>query len=177
MVLQRCRRSNRRDCGYRVVSDHRYVQLYDFLRGEATLPPYFAVEDTCNISHDPRGHVLGVVGLREIGAAAASRAVALGMSIHYFNRRCRQEIEQSLGGSVYHEDLESLLKVSDCVLLACPHSAQTHHLLNYETFKLMKKGSRVVNIGRGKCIDEEALADAIGQGIISSAGLDVFHDE
>jgi lactate dehydrogenase-like 2-hydroxyacid dehydrogenase len=70
-----------------------------------------------------------------------------------------------------------LLKVADCVLIACPHTPQTHHLLNAETFKLMKKGSRVVNIARGKCIDEEALADALEEGIISSAGLDVFHEE
>ncbi|KAL2014068.1 hypothetical protein VTN00DRAFT_1593 [Thermoascus crustaceus] len=160
-----------------IIATFRYTSFCEQKLRSLRSADYFTVEDTCNISHDPRGHILGVVGLGEIGAASASRAVALGMSIHYFNRRRRPEVEQSLGGAVYHADLESLLKVSDCVLLACPYSAQTHHLLNHETSKLMKKGSRVVNIGRGKCIDEEALADAIDQGIISSAGLDVFHDE
>ena len=89
-------------------------------------------------------------------------------------------MEESLGAPgpvTYHENLESMLKVSDCVLLACPHTPETHHILNKGTFKVMKRGARVINVGRGKCIDEEALADAIDDGIVAGAGLDVYHDE
>ena len=142
---------------------------------------FFAIESaTFQTARNPRNHILGVIGMGEVGVATSRRAVALGMSIHYFGRRRKSPaVEESLGpGPVtYHESLESLLKVADCVLLACPHTAETHHILNSETFKLMKRGSRVINVGRGKCIDEEALADAIDDGIIVGAGLDVYHDE
>lgn len=160
-----------------ILATFRYTTFCEHKLRSLRSADYFAVEDVCNIAHDPRGRVLGVVGLGEIGAAAASRALAVGMSIHYFNRKRRPAVEERLGGAIYHSELESLLKVADCVLVACPHSAQTHHLLNKDTFNLMKKGSRVVNIARGKCIDEDALADALDDGIISSAGLDVFHEE
>lgn len=138
---------------------------------------WFNVEEICRESHEPGGKVLGIVGLGEIGAAVARRAMAIGMGIHYFNRTRKPALEESLRGAVYHETVESLLKVSDCVLLTCPHTPATHHILNATTLKLMKRGSRVVNIGRGKCIDEEALVDALEEGHIASAGLDVFHDE
>jgi lactate dehydrogenase-like 2-hydroxyacid dehydrogenase len=161
-----------------ILATFRYMTFCEHTLRKQQSADYFAVEHVANESHDPRGHILGVVGLGGIGAAAAARARALGMTIHYFNRTRRPEIEASLGeGTVYHNDLHSLLKVADCVLIACPHTPQMHHVLNAETFRIMKRGSRVVNIARGKCIDEEALADALEEGIISSAGLDVFHDE
>ncbi|WEW56172.1 lactate dehydrogenase superfamily protein [Emydomyces testavorans] len=140
---------------------------------------YFAVEkDVVKTSHNPRDKVLGVVGMGQVGLASAARAKALGMKIHYFGRtRKSPEVEQQAGGAVYHSTLESMLAVADCVLLACPHSPETHHLLNKETFKLVKRGVRVVNVARGKCIDEEALADAIDEGIVGGVGLDVYHDE
>ncbi|EGE04542.1 D-mandelate dehydrogenase [Trichophyton equinum CBS 127.97] len=130
-------------------------------------------------AQNPRGRLLGIVGLGEIGQAVAERAQrALGMAIHYFGRRRKSAaVEQRLGGAVYHARLESLLAVADCVVLACPHTEETHHLLNARTFALMKKGVRVVNVGRGKCVDEEALADALEAGIVSAAGLDVYEEE
>ncbi|EFR01363.1 D-3-phosphoglycerate dehydrogenase 2 [Nannizzia gypsea CBS 118893] len=139
---------------------------------------YDIEEQVGNVAQNPRGKVLGIVGLGEIGAAAATRAMALGMKIHYFGRRRKSEdVERALGGAVYHGELASLLGEADCVLLACPHSEETHHLLNARTFGMMKRGARVVNVGRGKCVDEEALADAIEAGIVSAAGLDVYEEE
>ncbi|KAF3479405.1 D-mandelate dehydrogenase [Arthroderma uncinatum] len=140
---------------------------------------YYDIEDeVAEIAHNPHGKVLGIVGLGEIGQAVATRALALGMKIHYFGRSKKTSaVESKLGGAVYHSELKGLLEVTDCLLLACPHTPETHHLLNSETFKLMKRGVRVINVGRGKCVDEEALADAIDEGIVSSAGLDVYQDE
>ncbi|KIX09805.1 uncharacterized protein Z518_00886 [Rhinocladiella mackenziei CBS 650.93] len=160
-----------------ILATFRYTTFCELTLREKKSADWFFVEEMCSQSHDPRGKVLGVVGLGEIGAAAAMRARALGMMIHYFNRRKRPAVEESLGGALYHDNIESLLKVSDCVLLACPHTPQTHRLLNKQALQLMKRGSRIVNIGRGKCVDEEALAQALEEGHISSAGLDVFHDE
>lgn len=138
---------------------------------------WFNVEKICAESYTPGGKVLGIVGLGDIGAAVAKRAQAVGMDIHYFNRTRRPLVEQSLGGATYHDSVESLLSTSDCVLLACPHTDETHQLLNKRTLHMMKRGSKVINIGRGKCIDEDALASALEEGHISSAGLDVFYDE
>lgn len=160
-----------------ILAAYRYTTFCEHQLRTIGSADYFAVEDVCNGSYDPNGGILGVIGLGEIGTAAATRARALGMSIHYFNRTRKPEAEKALGGAEYHKDLESLLRISDCVLVACPHSQETHHLLNKETFKLMKKGGRVVNIARGKVIDEDALVDALEDGMISSVGLDVFHDE
>ncbi|KAK2748521.1 hypothetical protein FQN57_000654 [Myotisia sp. PD_48] len=129
-------------------------------------------------AQNPRDKVLGIIGMGEIGQAVAQRALALGMTIHYFSRtRKNSAIEEKLGNAVFHPELASLLGVADCLVLACPHTPETHHLLNADTFKQMKRGVRVVNVGRGKCVDEEALADAIDDGIVAGVGLDVYHDE
>ncbi|KAH7011003.1 hypothetical protein EDB80DRAFT_571436 [Ilyonectria destructans] len=144
-------------------------------KGEAR---QFHVQDMCAEAYEPGGKVLGIVGMGGIGTAVARRARALGMAIHYFDsRRKTPDVEESLGNAVYHDTVESLLKACDCLLLTCPHTPATHHLVNATTLAMMKRGSRVVNIGRGKCVDEDALADALETGHITSAGLDVFHDE
>jgi lactate dehydrogenase-like 2-hydroxyacid dehydrogenase len=140
---------------------------------------YFSVDRQIgNLAQNPRNRVLGVIGLGGVGRAVAERALTLGMRIHYFGRRRKSAVvEKNLGGAVYHETLAGLLKEADCVLVACPYSPETHHILHRETFGMMKRGVRVVNIARGKCIDEEALVDAIDEGIVASVGLDVYHDE
>ncbi|KAF2461642.1 hypothetical protein BDY21DRAFT_383581 [Lineolata rhizophorae] len=134
---------------------------------ESRRADYFAVEaQAVNRSRTPRGDVLGVVGLGAVGAVAARRAAAaLGIRV------------EELGGAVWYASLDEMLGVVDAVVLACPHNEETHHLLNERTFGLMKKGGRVVNVGRGKCLDEAALAEALERGIAGAVGLDVFENE
>jgi lactate dehydrogenase-like 2-hydroxyacid dehydrogenase len=162
-----------------IIAVFRYTSFCEQQTRALKSADYFAVErQAVDVSYNPRNHILGVIGLGEIGYAAAARARALGMVVHYFGRsRKSPAIEASLGGAVYHAELGSLLKVADCVLLACPHTPATHHLLNREAFKIMKKGARVVNVGRGKCIDEEALVEALEDETLAGVGLDVFHEE
>ncbi|KAM5458267.1 putative glyoxylate reductase [Microsporum audouinii] len=140
---------------------------------------FYDIQDkVVDVAQNPHGKVLGIVGMGEIGQAVATRAIALGMEIHYFGRKRKsEELESRLGGAVYHSELGSLLGVADCLLLACPLTPETHHLLNSKTFGMMKRGVRVINVGRGKCVDEEALADALDEGIVSAAGLDVYQEE
>ncbi|KAL3420921.1 putative d-mandelate dehydrogenase [Phlyctema vagabunda] len=129
---------------------------------------------------DPSGQVLGIVGMGDIGIAIASRAVAFGMKVHYFNRRrLTSEREASVaGGAVYHSSLESLLRISDCICLACPYTPETHHMLSTAQFELAKKqGLRVVNIARGGLIDEAALLKAMESGKVIGVGLDVHENE
>ncbi|KAL4915707.1 hypothetical protein BDW62DRAFT_121090 [Aspergillus aurantiobrunneus] len=129
------------------------------------------------ISQNPRGHVLGLVGLGNISKKVALKAQALGMLVHYFDVvRQSPEVEQSLSVT-YHESLESLLKVVDCVSLHTPLNAHTKHLINRDTLKLMKPGARLVNTARGEVVEEEALIQALEEGSLSAAGLDVHYHE
>lgn len=136
------------------------------------------VQEICAEAQEPYGKVLGIVGMGDISTAAARRARALGVKIHYFSRRRKTpDIEESLGNAVYYGNVERLFEACDCLLLTCPYTPDTHHLVNVISLANMKRGSRIVNIGRGKCVDENALAGALETGHIKSAALDVFHDE
>jgi lactate dehydrogenase-like 2-hydroxyacid dehydrogenase len=127
----------------------------------------------------PGGHILGIVGLGSVGLAVARRALALGMKIHYHGRaRKSAEVEASLGRAVYHGSPGSLFAIADCILLACPYTEATHHLLNREVFEnQVKDGVRIVNVARGPVIDEAALVEALERGKIGGVGLDVYEHE
>lgn len=173
-----CATESTADIGlFLILAVFRFTTFCELTARKNRAADQFHVEDICGEAYEPGGKVLGVIGMGDIGTAIAKRARALGMTIHYFNRSRKTAVEGLLGHSVYHDNVESILKTSDCIVLACPHTHETHHLLNARTLQLMKRGSRVVNVGRGQCIDEDALADALESGHISSAGLDVFHDE
>ncbi|KAL3440682.1 hypothetical protein BJX65DRAFT_316310 [Aspergillus insuetus] len=129
------------------------------------------------ISQNPSGHILGLVGLGNISKKVAKKAQALGMSVHYFDVvRQNPDVEQSLGVT-YHDTLESLLKVADCVSLHTPLNQHTKHIINRETLKIMKPGARLVNTARGEVVEEEALIQALVEGSLSAAGLDVHYHE
>ncbi|OAX77749.1 hypothetical protein ACJ72_07947 [Emergomyces africanus] len=163
-----------------IIAAFRYTTFSESRLREMRGAKYFRVEgDVVPYANTPRNRILGVVGMGRIGVEISLRAQALGMKIHYFSRtRKAADVEESLGGGVvYHSTLKEMLEVADCVVLACPHTPETHHILNRETFNVMKKGVRIVNIARGKCVDEDALADAIEDGTVAGVGLDVYHDE
>ncbi|KAH7183410.1 uncharacterized protein B0J16DRAFT_373865 [Fusarium flagelliforme] len=130
------------------------------------------------ISYNPRGHVLGIVGLGNISKLVANKArLALGMKIHYFDVvRSPPEIEEELQVT-YHSSLHSLLNIADCVTLHTPLNAHTQDMFNKETFAAMKDGARLVNTARGQIVNEEALVEALKSGKISAAGLDVHYHE
>jgi len=73
--------------------------------------------------------------------------------------------------------LEKLLAESDIVALHVPHTPDTHHLINRQTLAQMKPGSILINVARGKVVDEQALVEALQSGHLSGAGLDVFENE
>lgn len=122
-----------------------------------------------------QGKVLGVLGMGRIGRAAAARARAMGMRIHYHNRsRLAPELEQ---GATYHATPQSLLKVSQFLTIHCESTPETKHLLNAEGIAMMPKGCVVVNTARGDVIDDDALVAALQSGQVAAAGLDVFQGE
>ncbi|KAJ5682215.1 D-isomer specific 2-hydroxyacid dehydrogenase [Penicillium macrosclerotiorum] len=129
---------------------------------------------------DPAGKVLGMIGMGDIGLAIAQKCeAALGMQIVYHGpRRKRQEEAQLKSGARYYSDLIEMLSASDCVVVAAPYTPETHHLLSHREFQAAKKtGLRVVNIARGKIIDEDALVLALEAGQVVGIGLDVHANE
>lgn len=130
------------------------------------------------ISANPRGHVLGIVGLGNISKKLAYKArTALGMEIHYYDVvRASEETERDLGAT-FHPTLHALLAVADCVSLHTPLNAHTQHLINREAFSIMKPGVRLINTARGPVVNEEALIEALKSGKVAAAGLDVHYHE
>lgn len=123
-----------------------------------------------------QGRRLGIIGLGGIGAALATRARAFGMEIVYHNRRnVDAALEAQLGAELL--DLDELLATSDVVSLNCPYSDATHHLIDATALGKMKPSAHLVNTARGPIVDEGALVDALQNGTIAAAGLDVFEHE
>jgi len=129
------------------------------------------------LAEDPSGQILGIIGLGHIGVAVAQRVQAIGMQVHYYSPTRKLTAERKLGGVVYHQSLESILSVADCICLSCPYTPRTHHMLGTKEFSVMKNGVRIVNIARGALIDEEALVEAIDNGRVAAVGLDVHEHE
>lgn len=123
------------------------------------------------------GSTLGIIGMGRIGTGVARRAKALGMDIHYHNRnRVNSDLEQELNAT-YHSSVKKMVPQSDIITLHCPLTDQTHHLINKEILFLMSDDTILINTSRGPVVDEQALANALHNGSIGGAGLDVFEDE
>lgn len=123
-----------------------------------------------------QGRQLGIVGMGQIGIATARRAKAFGMTIAYTKRTPLDEpTARELGAT--HMEIDELLATSDVVSLHCPYSPDTHHYINAARLAQMKKSAYLVNTARGPVVDEAALVDALKNGVIAGAGLDVFEHE
>ncbi|KAM6515530.1 hypothetical protein FSOLCH5_009755 [Fusarium solani] len=128
------------------------------------------------ISRNPSGFSLGIIGFGRIGRRIAEKAYkALDMKILYNDViQMPKEVEEPLG-AVFHKSADTLLAEADCVLVATPFAGEA--LLNKEGLAKMKKGAKLVNIARGKLINEVDLVAALESGHLSAAGLDVFENE
>jgi glyoxylate reductase len=123
-----------------------------------------------------QGKTLGIVGLGRIGAATARRARAFGMRIAYAGRRrADAAVESELDAAFL--GLDELLAAADVVSLHTPLSDATRHLIDARRLRLMKPTAHLVNTSRGPVVDEAALAEALREGVIAGAGLDVFERE
>jgi len=118
-----------------------------------------------------QGKQLGIIGMGHIGRAVAARAAAFGMRIAYHARR------EQPGDQGRRLDLHELLATSDIVSLHCPLTVDTRHLIDRGALDLMKQGAYLINTARGPIVDEDALVQAISDGVIAGAGLDVYEHE
>lgn len=122
------------------------------------------------LGHDLHGATMGVVGWGGIGRAVGRRAEALGMRVLHTSRT-------PTGEPGWVAELDDLLAAVDVVSLHVPLTPATHHLLDARRLHLMRPTAVLVNTARGAVVDEAALADALHDGVIAGAGLDVYADE
>lgn len=116
--------------------------------------------------------VCGILGLGNIGEQIAKRAQAAGMQIIYHNRQAK------VGTSYrYVESVEALAEQADVLVLALPSTAATQHIVTADILQRLGPSGFLINIARGAVVDEAALIDALQQGTIAGAGLDVFEHE
>jgi glyoxylate reductase len=118
------------------------------------------------------GKALGIIGMGRIGRAVARRAGALGMAIHYYNRRPVEGAEAR-----FWPDLDAMLAAMDVISLNAPYGPETHHLVDRRRLALMRRDSWLINAARGGLVDQEALIEALTAGRIAGAGLDVYPNE
>ncbi|MDX1976165.1 MAG: phosphoglycerate dehydrogenase [Pseudanabaenaceae cyanobacterium bins.68] len=118
---------------------------------------------------------LGILGLGKIGSHVATVAKALGMKLLAYDPFLTAERAEQLG--VILVDLEILLRESDYITLHLPKTKETQHLIDRDRLAIMKPNARIINCARGGIIDEAALAEALNQGKIAGAALDVFENE
>ena len=117
------------------------------------------------------GRRVGILGLGRIGKAIAQRVSALGMKVAYTGRKPQSVPYEFL------PDLKALAAASDFLVVACPGGAATRNIVNAEVLAALGKKGILINIARGSIVDEPALVQALADGTIKGAGLDVFVDE
>ncbi|MBM3074304.1 glyoxylate/hydroxypyruvate reductase GhrB [Enterobacter sp. RHBSTW-00994] len=150
----------------RVVEVAERVKAGEWTKGIG--PDWFGV--------DVHGKTLGIVGMGRIGLSLAQRAhFGFNMPILYNARRHHNEAEERFNAR--YCDLDTLLQEADYVCLILPLTEETHHLIGKAEFGKMKKSAIFINAGRGPVVDEKALIEALQNGEIHAAGLDVFEQE
>ncbi len=121
-------------------------------------------------SFELRGKTLGLVGYGNIGSQVSVLAEAIGMKVMFHDT----ETKLPLGNAVTAKNLKELLSASDIVSLHVPETPITKNLINKTNLKYCKKGALLLNYARGEVVDLKALAEAIKEGHIGGAGIDVF---
>lgn len=149
--------------GYVVMLSRQLHRIHDSVRSGGWL------------KHEGRtlaGNTLGIAGLGTIGEAVARRAAAFGLNViaHDVART-----SQPVG--IEFVDRRELFRRSDVLVLCCPLTAGTRHIVNHRSLALMPRRSYLVNVARGPLVDEAALVEALASGHLAAAALDVFEEE
>lgn len=129
-----------------------------------------------NLSTTLVGKRLGIIGMGAIGKALARRAEASGMEVVYHNRKpVKANVELVVNAD--YLDLEELLQTSDVVSLNMPLTLETKGMIGARELSMMKPSAYLINTARGPVVDQQALIDALRDGVIAGAGLDVYENE
>ncbi len=120
-----------------------------------------------------QGKKIGIVGLGNTGYNTARIAIGFGMKVHAYTSKSRLQLPPEIRKA----ELDELFATCDIVSLHCPLTADTHHLVNESRLKLMKPTAILINTGRGPLVNEQDLANALNNGTIYAAGVDVLSTE
>jgi hydroxypyruvate reductase 2 len=144
----------------RICENERFVRARRWLQNPAG-PGTTLVGKTC-----------GIVGLGQIGRETAVRLEAFGMALSYHGPHRKPDVAYN-----YFEDVESLARASDCLILSCPLTPETRGMIDARVLDALGPEGFLVNIARGPVIDQHALVSALSEKRIGGAALDVFWDE
>jgi lactate dehydrogenase-like 2-hydroxyacid dehydrogenase len=123
------------------------------------------------------GKTLGVIGTGRIGANVAHKGkFGFGMNVVYYDVKRNESMEKEYG-AVFCPTVEEVLKHADIISIHVPLLDSTHHLINADRLKMMKKTAYLINTSRGPVVDEVALVEALKNGTLRGAGLDVYEFE
>jgi D-3-phosphoglycerate dehydrogenase/C-terminal binding protein len=171
------------DYGTSEVADHAIALMLALTRGIAAYHPAMRADPTGRWSaliapavRRLRGATFGIVGLGRIGLAAATRARAFGMRIAFFDPYQPPGLEIA-ADATRCASLHTLLGIADIVSLHCPGDADLRGLIGREALAAAKPGLVLVNTARGLLVDLDALHDALREGRVAAAGLDVLPRE
>ncbi|MHA2502127.1 MAG: 2-hydroxyacid dehydrogenase [Candidatus Kariarchaeaceae archaeon] len=148
----------------RIVEAHQYI-----LEGE-----FDGWKSTLLLGTEISGKTLGVLGAGRIGTEMAKRAIGFDMDVIYHSRSPKSHLDDT---GCRWVDLETLLSESDFISLHLPLTTETKLIINAKTLARMKQGVYLINTGRGKLVDEQALVTALRTGQLAGAGLDVYELE
>lgn len=121
-------------------------------------------------SYELRGKTLGIIGYGNIGSQVSVLAEALGMKVLFYDT----ETKLPLGNAIAAKNMKEVLSNSDIISLHVPETAQTKNLINRNNLKHCKKGAILLNYARGEVVDLKALSEALKEGTIGGAGIDVY---
>ena len=166
-------------CNSISVSEHTVMMILALVRDY--IPQYdwvvkggWNIADAVARSYDVEGMSIGILASGRIGLAVLKRMKPFDVELHYHDRhRLSAEVEKELG-LTFHEDVESLAKVSDVLSIHCPLHPETEHLFDEKLINKMKRGSYIVNTARGKICDRDAIAKALESGQLAGYAGDVW---
>lgn len=119
------------------------------------------------------GMKMGIIGLGNTGMATAKIALSFGLEVYAYTSKPQEQLPEGIRSA----SIDEIFKECDIVSLHCPLTEKTKHLINSERLKTMKPTAIVINTGRGPLVNEQDLADALNNGVIYAAGVDVLSTE
>lgn len=168
IVVRNCPAANTED-----VAELAFGLLLAAGRGIVSADAHIRQGEWVNVtSRRVSGRTLGLFGMGNIGRAVARRAEAFGMPVLYTSRSSQADLPYQ-----FVSDLRELAARADCLVVAAPAVAETHHAINREVLEALGPQGVLVNIARGSLVDEAALIACLSDGRLGAAGLDVFADE
>lgn len=158
--------------GLLIATARRIVELDSFVKGGR----WKKTAENQLMGKDVSKTKVGIIGLGRIGREVARRcSLGFKMDVSYYNRSRKMDAEEEFG--ISYKPMDELLKESDYVVVLTPLTDETHHLMGEREFSLMKKDAVLINTSRGPIVNEKALINALQEGKIAGAGLDVYEQE